>query len=407
MKKVLGIFTLVFFLVMFAGNVLADSDADANASVRGVRATAINNQIQDQSQITNVTGGAVNINSRDLLKADPGANGTITAVAPAVPQGYTIIKCVPFRRFDREQIGRGKGRITEKTILFSSKVSSGMITRLDYVPAREESLASVTVKGNVGEGFLSPMLKGLDCLAREGVQIVRFVAFYKPVCAGDTYGLALGSGGAGSISSPTTGKAIAAGATIGWSRVAPAEYYEVMIWAFGDGPTDPPTGVCPCGGCGEKPASPQTPSGLNGQPTGPKTHEKVVGLDRLLVPAPCPSTPVEREIAERYGYKWPCLTLSHNNGQIHAITGMAWVKHYKCSGKPRDLSAAIEQFKAAEKNLKSLDAKKRHGKEAGILLAQVYKFWAGCIWQLYSRDAAMRFAKEKGLRGIPAGIARW
>jgi len=75
-------------------------------------------------------------------------------------------------------------------------------------------------------------------------------------------------------------------------------------------------------------------------------------------------------------------------------------------GDKENLRKAIEHYQIAERNYLSGHDIRAHQVEADTIIAQVYYNWAGCIRELYDRDAALKFARDKNLERIPTGFAR-
>ena len=408
MKKMLVLAALIFLaMVMFAGTVLADSSAEVNdvSANASAAASASNTQMQDQSQVVNAAGGSVN-NLRGHIQPLTGPSGDFVG-ASAAPNSddWQEFKCQPLLRvFTSEQLrSAAKGSIIQSSLRQEKVKADGEnVVRLDRIPQDAVLRGEFVVEGKDGEGLLAPLSKAI-LTAAETTNAHRVFVWVRLKRGAKNSGLSIGSGAGGAISSPNTSKAIGLGGLLGWTWADVTEACIVKVWAFGDGPIDPPNRLCPCGGCAPasaKPAEVKPTTPAKEPPPAPKAE---------VVPTPakkCPPTPVEREIAERHGLRWPCLTLSHNNGQIHSLTGFGWIDHFRCSDNRRDILAAVEQFEAAEKNLLGLDAKKYHRKEAQVLLSKVYTAWVACVFELDGRKAAIEFAKKHGLAVIPPGIAR-
>ncbi len=403
MKKVLGILAMVFMaMAMSAGTVFADSnasvdDVNANASVTDVKATAINNQRQGQA--TDVDGGNANGNSvtadikRDHISVQPGAAGVFVGVPPTMAPGvwYEVTCDNTLRIFTKEELELAKGgKVVESTYRQrkADKPDFAPVTRLDYVPngPSDRFIGEFMVRGKRGQDIVSPLSKAILMAMEMGAHRVFVWALREE--GAETYGLALGSGGGGAISSANTAKVLTVGATIGWSAVGPTETMMVRVKAYNDGPVDPPAGVCPCGGCEKTAPAPK----MEPAPVAPTATKK------------CDPDAIRTQIEILKEKISKCRFFSLNNLSLRAQLGEAYVQLYKCTGDPSHLREAIKQYQIAERNyLRGSDTRQEEGKK---IIAQVYRLWAGCIWQIHGRDAAMRFAKEKGLRGIPAGIAR-
>lgn len=101
-----------------------------------------------------------------------------------------------------------------------------------------------------------------------------------------------------------------------------------------------------------------------------------------------------------------CTRFCFDNLGYRADWGEDDIELFVCTGSRQYLREAIEQYKIAEHNyLHGYDIK-IHKAETDGIIAQVYYNWAGCIRELYGREAAMKFAREKKLERIPTGFAR-
>ncbi|MEK7598592.1 MAG: hypothetical protein AAB487_02550 [Patescibacteria group bacterium] len=206
---------------------------------------------------------------------------------------------------------------------------------------------------------------------------------------GVTVGNSVGIGGAASkvVGGGDEGVAFAAGGQLGTNRTRVEDYVEFEVLCLNDGPTEPAESWFPKKD-DSKPASPAVEK--------PKPEE----------PKPCDADKIRERISELEKKVQSCKLFCFNNLGYRRALGDAYVDLFICVGDKENLRKAIEHYQIAERNYLQGHDIKSHQAEADGIIAQVYYNWAGCIRELYGREAAMKFAREKSLERIPTGFAR-
>lgn len=193
------------------------------------------------------------------------------------------------------------------------------------------------------------------------------------VTIGRSFGL---SGAAAKVAEGGTGTAFAAGGQLGNNRTKVEDYVEFEILCMNDGPTEWIIA---------------TPS-----PTGIELESKPV----------CDADEIRGQIRQHEEEIKECKLFSFHNLQLRVSQGDNYVDLYLCTGDKNYLKAAIREYEIAERNyLRGHDIRVRQA-EANSIIAHVYYNWAGCIYELHGRKAAMKFAKAKKLERIPTGFAK-
>lgn len=124
------------------------------------------------------------------------------------------------------------------------------------------------------------------------------------------------------------------------------------------------------------------------------------------VPPKCDENRIREKIREFEQKVQQCTRFCLENLGYRSALGELYIDLYICTGDRDNLRKAIEQFEIAERNyFKGWDIK-QYQSEADRTIARVYYNWAGTIRELFGRESAMNFAREKQLERIPAGFER-
>lgn len=206
---------------------------------------------------------------------------------------------------------------------------------------------------------------------------------------GVTVGNSLGLGGAAAkiTGGVDESVAFAVGGQLGKNRTRVEDYIEFEILCMNDGPTE-------------------------WKACAPPVIEKPKALS--VVEKPKPTEPKKPDACEEVQERIQnfeqeikgCKQFCYNNFGFRSELADANIDKFSCASDKQYLYEAIKQYKSAENNYRYGHDIRDHQAEADKLIAQVYYNWAGCIYELYGREEALKFAKEKHLERIPTGFVR-
>jgi hypothetical protein len=275
---------------------------------------------------------------------------------------------------------------------FTGKPDDRPIIRLDWIPqgTNDRLLAEINCEGQYGWP-LGATLGSCLFEAKKKTNTTRVFVQVREKKDGKVTGASIGSGAvAAKILGDNEDRAasVSAGGLLGSTYARDAQYLEINLWAFNDGPIDLPEGTKdPC-------AAPPKEEPKVAPPPPPK--------------AKCDVSNILLEIEMLIEGTKHCLKDCLNNMLLWKRIGDGNTVAYKCTGDKKFLTQAEYAYNRADKNFqkgKEPDGTKtRTLRKAQSLSKDIYWNQAAVIRELYGRDAEIAFAQPKGMTMMPSGI---
>jgi hypothetical protein len=413
MKKFRVAIFVAALMMFLASSVFAKSSIDVDVdntntlTATGGNANQSQNQkqqqLQKQNQNQKAEANSIVNESPDLIVA-PLLNAYVGAPV-ADSKGWAKFVCGPlFQVFTIERINNmldsgsfwdSKGSVLDAIMAkrvravvhekFSGKADNRPIVRLDWIPSgkADKLLGEFQCDGQYGWPVGASLAR---CLheAKQQTNTTRVVVWFSEEKDGKNSGFSIGSGAAASKMFVNNGVdesigSVALGGLLGSTYASVEKRYNVKLWAFNDGPTNPPDGLDVC--------KPPMPPVVQAPP-----------------PPTCDASSIRIEIEILKRQIAACKYWGIDNMRLRFLKANKEAALAKCTGENGYYSDAIKDYELAEKNyLKGKDIKANRA-EADQLLQKVYWNWAAVIREVYGRDAEIAFAQSKKMTTMPSGI---
>ncbi|MDO9231778.1 MAG: hypothetical protein Q7U36_04880 [bacterium] len=384
------------------GNSTADADASAKID---------NTTIKSETTVKAVEGDVTNQNiytspeyRRSHIGAQPGPSGNFLGAGFVASKDWQLFICQPlFKSFTPEELemmSDGAGGWFSSGIQKSlriKKVSSydeNLVVRLDFIPNGPNDKVLGWYEYTADEPMpLSKALAHVIFQAKKDTNTHRIIVWVKERGEGQISGFSIGSGVAGAIvgggNSDNIAGATAVGGIIGTTTSRTQEVYGIRVWALNEGSNDPPAGMEVCG------------------PTvSVTTAEKIVEEEIPLQQSPCDADAIRRDIENLRIKISNCEVWGIKNMRLRYQRACKYINLALCTQENGFYSNAIEDFGLAEENYQQGKDISTHQAEADKLLADVYRYWGGCIVEISGTNAAMAFAQDKEITNIANGFKK-